>query len=122
MRGKTVSIQCRYVDSFMMVPTAFLPPFWQDKGKPYSRLDKFNDNGPMMRVDGIEELIAQSKPATVTLFKLPGTLAGKRPITATYSPFMPAEQRLQFDPSLPTTAYLQYIILVRNSDMTQPLQ
>ncbi|MEZ0486304.1 erythromycin esterase family protein [Fibrella aquatica] len=121
MRSKMVSLLCRYVDSFMMVPTAFLPPFWQDKGKAYSRLDKFNDNGPMMRIDGIDAFIDQSKPNTVTLFKLSGTLAGRQPITATYSPFMPAEQRLQFDTARPTTDYFQYIVLIRNSEMTQPL-
>ncbi|MBO0936939.1 erythromycin esterase family protein [Fibrella sp. HMF5335] len=120
MRGKTVSLLCRYVDSYMMTPTAYLPPFWQDKGKPYTRLDKFNDNGPMMTIDGIQNFIAQSQPNTVTLFKLAGTEAGKAPITATYSPFMPADQRLTFDPKRPMTDYVQYIILIRNSDMTEP--
>ena len=120
MRGKTVSLLCRYVDSFMMTPTAYLPPFWQDKGNVYTRLDKFNDNGPMMTIDGIKDFMAQSQPNTVTLFKLLGTAAGMAPITATYSPFMPADQRLTFDPKRPTTDYFQYIVLVRNSDMTEP--
>ncbi len=121
MRGKTVSLLCRYVDSFSMVPSAYLPPFWQDAGKLYTRLDKFNDNGPMMIIDGIETFITQSRPNTLTLFKLPGTLVGKQPITATYSPFMPDNQKLLFDPKRPATDYFQYIFLVRNSDMTQPM-
>jgi Erythromycin esterase len=120
MKGKTVSITCSYVDSFMMVPTQYLPPFWQEKGKVYSRVDKFNSNGPMMNVAGTDELIKQSQPNTTTLFKLPGTAAGKAPITATYSPFMPADQRLNFDPARPTTDYFQYIVLIRNSEMTEP--
>ena len=120
MKGKTVSITCSYADSFMMVPSQYLPPFWQEKGKVYSRVDKFNSNGPMMNVAGTEDLIKQSQPNTLTLFKLPGTAAGKAPITATYSPFMPAEQRLNFDPKRPTTDYFQYIVLIRNSEMTEP--
>lgn len=119
MRGKVVSLVCRYVDSYMMVPTAFLPPFWQDKGKLYSRLDKFNDNGEMMKVGGIDSLVAQSRPNTVTLFKLTGTSMGQQPIKMTYSPFMPAEQRLTYDPNRPTTDYFQYVVLVRNSEMTE---
>jgi hypothetical protein len=119
MRGKVVSLACRYVDSFMMLPTQFLPPFWQDKGKPYTNLDKFNDNGEMMNVAGIDSLIAQSRPNTVTLFKLPGTLAGQQPQKVTYSPFMPENQRLNFDPNKPTTDYFQYIVLVRNSAATE---
>ena len=122
MKGKTVSVTCSYVDSFMMVPSQYLPPFWQEKGKAYSRVNKFNSNGPMMTVSGTDELIKQSQPNTITLFKLPGTAAGKAPITATYSPFMPAEQRLNFDPKRPTTDYFQYIVLIRNSEMTEPFQ
>lgn len=122
MKGKTVSITCSYVDSFMMVPSQYLPPFWQEKGKVYSRVDKFNSNGPMMTVSGTDELIKQSRPNTLTLFKLPGTAAGKAPITATYSPFMPADQRYNFDPARPTTDYFQYIVLIRNSEMTEPME
>ena len=119
MRGKVVSLVCRYVDSYSMIPTQYLPPFWQDKGKTYSRVSQFNDNGEMMKVGGIDSLVAQSRPNTVTLFKLPGTLTGQQPIKMTYSPFMPAEQRMTYDPNRPTTDYFQYVVLIRNSEMTE---
>ncbi|MBO0930318.1 CPBP family glutamic-type intramembrane protease [Fibrella aquatilis] len=122
MHGKVVSLVCRYVDSYSMLPTQYLPPFWQDKGKAFTRIDKFNDNGEMMKVSGIDSLIAQSRPNTTTLFKLTDTEAGRQPPHVTYSPFMPKEQQLNFNPASPTTDYFQYIVLIRNSDMTEPME
>jgi len=118
-----VSITCSYVDSFMMLPTAFLPPFWQEKGKTYSRLDKFNNDSELMRTEGIDAMRAATRPNTLTLFALdrPGSFARKTPIRIKYAPFMPPAQQMQFDPNHPTTDYFQYVILVRNSAATEPL-
>lgn len=121
VRDKIVSLSCSYVGSKMMVPTAFLPPFWQEKGKTYSRVDKFNNDGPMMITEGIETLKAATQPNTVTLFKLVGSVAGSQPITVSYSPFMPKEQQMMFDPARPVTDYYQYVVLIRDSDATEPL-
>ncbi len=121
VRDKIVSLACSYVGSKMMVPTAFLPPFWQEKGKTYSRVDKFNNDGPMMITDGIETLKAATQPNTVTLFKLAGSAVGAQPIQIDYSPFMPKEQQMTFDPARPATDYYQYTVLIRNSDATEPL-
>lgn len=121
MRNNVVSITCSYVDCHMMLPTAYLPPMWQERGKTYSRVDKFNNNSEMMYTEGIDKLMALTKPNTLTLFQIAGTPAGQQPTRVRYSPFMPKEQQLQFDPKRPTSDYFQYLILVRNSDMTEPM-
>ena len=121
VHDRIVSLGCNYVGSKMMVPTAFLPPFWQEKGKTYSRVDKFNNDGPMMMTEGIETLKTATLPNTVTLFKLVGSVTGNQPITISYSPFMPKEQQMTFDPARPATDYYQYVILIRDSDATEPL-
>jgi Erythromycin esterase len=121
VRNKIVSLSCSYVGSKMMVPSEFLPPFWQEKDRTFSRVDKFNNDGPMMTNDGIEAMKATTQPNTVTVFKLVGSAAGKRPIQIAYSPFMPKEQQIAFDPARPTTDYFQYVVLIRNSEATEPL-
>lgn len=121
MHDKIASITCLYVDCQMMLASAYLPPMWQTPGKTFSRVDQFNNNGPMMRTEGIEQLMALSRPNTLTLFKMTGTDAGQRPGRITYSPFMPKEQQFNFEENRPMTDYFGYTILVRNSDMTEPL-
>lgn len=121
VRGKIVSLACSYVGSRMMVPTAFLPPFWQEKGKTYSWVDKFNNDGPMMMTEGIETLKAATQPNTITLIKLAGSETGTQPIRVSYSLFMPKEQQMTFDLARPATDYYQYVVLIRNSDATEPL-
>ncbi|MCK8494289.1 erythromycin esterase family protein [Spirosoma sp. RP8] len=123
LHDKIVSITFSYLDSYSMVPTAFLPPFWQDKGKPYTRLDKFNNDSELMQSEGTGAMRAATRPNTLTLFAIdrPGSFARTTPIRVKYAPYMPKSQQIQFDPKLPTTAYFQYVILVRNSDMTEPL-
>jgi len=122
IHDRIVSITFSYVACYTMVPTQYLPPFWQEKNKAFTRLDKFNNDGPMMITEGIEEMKAQSKPNSLTLFGLdyPGSPFRETPITVQYEPYMPESQKLAFDAKLPTTDYFQYIILVRNSDMTEP--
>ena len=118
---KVVSITCSYLDSYMMLPTAFLPPFWQEKGKTYSRLNKFNNDSELMHTEGIESMRAATRPNSLTLFALDraGSFARQTPIRIKYAPFMP--QKMEFDPDRPTTNYFQYVILVRDSDMTEPM-
>jgi hypothetical protein len=118
---KVVSITCSYLDSYMMLPTAFLPPFWQEKGKSYSRLDKFNNDSELMHSEGIETMRAVTRPHSTTLFALDreGSFARHKPIRIKYSPFMP--QKIEYDPQRPMTDYYQYVVLVRDSDMTEPI-
>lgn len=122
MRDKVVSITCAYIDCQMMLLTAYLPPMWQNPGKTFSRVGQLNNNGPMMYTEGIDTLMALSKPNTLTLFQLNETAAGQQPTRVQYSAFMPKEQQLQLAPNRPTTDYFQYLILVRNSDMTEPIE
>ncbi|GAB3882141.1 TraB/GumN family protein [Spirosoma agri] len=123
LHDKIVSITFSYLDSYSMVPTAFIPPFWQDKGKTYTRLNKFNQDSELMHTEGIESMRAATRPNTLTLFALdrPGSFARTTPIRIKYAPFMPKSQQMKFDPAHPTTDYFQYVILVRDSDMTEPL-
>lgn len=118
---KVVSITCSYLDCYSMIPTAFLPPFWQDKGKTYSRLAKFNNDSELMHTEGIEAMRAATRSNTMTLFALdrPGSFAHQMPIRIKYSPFMP--QKIEFDPTRPMTNYFQYVVLIRDSDMTEPI-
>ena len=120
---KMVSISCSYLDSYAMTPTRFLPPMWQDKGKTYTRLDKFNNDSELMHVEGIDAMRAATQANTLTLFALngPRSFARTTPLRIRYSANMPKSQQLQFDPQRAITDYFQYIILVRNSDMTQPI-
>ena len=124
LHDKVVSITFSYLDSYSMVPTAYLPPFWQDKGKTYTRLDKFNQDSELMHTEGIDAMRAATRPNSLTLFALdrPGSFARKTPIRIKYAPYMPKTQQMQFDPAHPTTDYFQYVILVRNSDMTEPME
>lgn len=124
LHDKVVSITFSYLDSYSMVPTAYLPPFWQDKGKTYTRLDKFNQDSELMHTEGIDAMRAATRPNSLTLFALdrPGSFARKAPIRIKYAPYMPKTQQMQFDPAHPTTDYFQYVILVRNSDMTEPME
>ena len=105
-----VSITCSYLDSYMMLPGAY-------------RTDKLNNDGELMRTEGIDAMRAVTRPNTLTLFALdrPGSFARQTPIRIKYGPFMPPSQRMKFDPKRPVTDYFQYVILVRNSDMTKPL-
>ena len=111
-----------YLDSYTMTPTKFMPPFLQDKGKAFSRIDKFNNDSELMKSEGISTIRPVTKPQSVTLFALdrPGSFARQTPIRITYAAAMP--QKLAFSPALPMTSYFQYLILVRDSDMTTPLQ
>ncbi len=94
---------------------------WQAKGSKYSRLNKFNNDSELMRTEGIDAMRAATRPGSLTLFALdrPGSFARQTPIRIKYSPFMPS--KIEFGPKWPMTNYFQYVILVRDSDMTQPL-
>ena len=106
-----VSITCNYLDSYMMLPGGH-------------RIDKFNNDSQLMRTEGIDAMRAATRPNTLTLFALnrPGSFARHTPIRIRYGPFWPPAQRIEFDPKRSMTDYFQYVVLIRNSDMTQPLQ
>jgi hypothetical protein len=122
LHDKVVSITLSYLDCYSMVPTTYLPPFWQDRGKTYSRINKFNNDSELMRTEGIDAMRTATRPNSLTLFALDrtGSFARHTPIRITYSPFMPS--KIEFDPKRPMTDYFQYVILVRDSDMTEPIQ
>jgi hypothetical protein len=124
LKGKIVSIACLYSESKMMMPTAFLPPMIQEKGKRYSAITQFNNDGPLMNITNLVPFKAVSQPNTATLFKLDGKdspyFTEKADIK--YGAFMPKNQQIMLDEEGKYLAdYFQYLILIRNSPATTPL-
>ncbi|WP_162910486.1 erythromycin esterase family protein [Hymenobacter oligotrophus] len=118
VKARVVSLLCTYSGCRMMYPSQGLPAAWRTPGQPFTSTDKFNHDGPLVRVVGIDSLKAASRPSAVTLFP---TANFGRPLQVTYAPQMPPEQQMRLDDRLPAAAYVQYLLLVRDSDMTQPL-
>lgn len=118
LRGKVLSIGFLYVGCNMALPTQFLPPVVQAKGKHFTSFDQMNYDGPMTTFGFINDFKQVTQPNTVTLFKLDGTASPFRqqPVKITYSNFVPASQRLHLnEPGKQMADYFQYVILVRNS-------
>lgn len=124
VRDKMVSLLCVFADCQMLMPSAFLPGLWQERGQRYSQTNKFSHDGPMVLIDGIQELKQRTKPGSTTLFALnaPQAATNQHPIRISYAPGVPAGQQIKFKAELPATAYVQYLILVRNSPAVQPLK
>ena len=122
--GKVVSVLCVFSGCQMLFPTAGLPIPWQTAGQPYSITDKFNHDGPLSVLTGLAELKQRTAPGSTTLFRLdaPGAATIRQPIQVQYAPGVPVEQQIQFSAQLPTTAYVQYLVLVRDSGPVQPLR
>lgn len=123
VRDKVVSLMCVFSDCQLLMPTSFLPAAWQNSGQRYTPTDKFNHDGPLTRIMGLEELKRRTKPSTSTIFQLNAAAAAtnRQSIRVTYAPGIPAGQQIQFKADLPATAYVQYLILVRNSSALTPL-
>lgn len=124
LSSKVVSIMCAFVDCRMLFPSAGLPAAWQQPNSAYSSTDKFNHNGPLVTIAGLEELTARTAPGSLTLFRLdaPGAASRQQPIAVRYAPAVPRSQQLRFLPSVPAASYVQYLLLVRNSGPVQPLR
>lgn len=123
MHDKVVSIMCAFSGCRMLFPNRALPAAWQTKDQTYGSTDKFNHDGPLTVIAGIDELKARTQPGSTTLFKLDaaGAATTQQPIRVTYAPGIPTAQQLQFNPQLPAAAYVQYLVLVRDSGLAQPL-
>jgi hypothetical protein len=119
---KMVSILCTYSGCRMMTASATLPAGWQTPNQPFTACDKYNHDGPLVVLPGLGPLLAATQPNTTTLVRLdaPGTAAHRLPVQLRYAPGLPASQQLRLDPNLPATAYVQYLLLVRDSPATQP--
>jgi len=124
MHDKVVSIMCAFSGCRMLFPNSSLPAAWQTKGQTYGSTDKFNHDGPLTVIAGFDELKARTQPGSTTLFRLDaaGAATGRQPIRVTYAPGIPVAQQLQFNPQVPAAAYVQYLVLVRDSGMVQPLR
>ena len=124
VHDKVVSVLAMFSGCQMLYPTAGLPPAWQDVGQAYTRTDKFNHDGPLTVLAGIEQLKQRTKPGSTTLFRLDaaGAATRRQPISVRYAPGIPAGQQIQFSPRLPASAYVQYLLLVRDSKAVEPLQ
>ncbi|WP_400191839.1 hypothetical protein [Hymenobacter sp. B81] len=121
-RDKVVSLLCTYSGSRMMYASAQLPAPFRAAGQAYTAATQFNHDGPLVMLQGIEALKAATQPGSTTLLKLdaPTAAARRLPVQVRYAPGLPAAQQLRFDPALPATAYVQYLLLVRDSGMTEP--
>jgi hypothetical protein len=119
---KLVSILCTYSGCRMMTASATLPTAWQTPNQPFTACDKYNHDGPLVVLPGLAPLLAATQPGSTTLVRLdaPGTTAHRLPVQLRYAPGLPASQQLRLDPALPATAYVQYLLLVRDSPATQP--
>ncbi|SES87851.1 erythromycin esterase family protein [Hymenobacter actinosclerus] len=125
VHDKVVSVLAMFSGCRMLYPTAGLPPAWQDAGQQtYTRTDKFNHDGPLTVLAGIEELKQRTRPGSTTLFRLDaaGAATTRQPIAVRYALGIPAGQQIQFSPRLPASAYVQYLLLVRDSKAVEPLQ
>ncbi|GAB3575529.1 hypothetical protein GCM10027578_39870 [Spirosoma luteolum] len=123
LHDRVVSIVFSYLDSYTMLPSSYLPLSMRDGNNPFSPVSQFNNDGAFLHTEGIETMRAVTVPHTATLFALdrPGSPARQTPLRITYGPMMPRSQQIQFDPARPITASFQYVWLVRDSPMTQPL-
>jgi hypothetical protein len=124
LRGKILSIGVLYIDSKMTTPNSALPEAWQQKGKRYATINQYNHDGPLVRLDGIEDFKKVTKPNTITLFNLitPGSPYLNKSLDIHYADIVPESQRLQMNESgKHITDYFQYVILVRNSEPTNPI-
>lgn len=123
VHDKVVSVLCAFSGCQMLYPSADLPTPWQTAGQPYSITDKFNHDGPLVLLDGMAELKERTVPGSSTLFRLdaPGAASTRQPIRLRYAPGMPPTQQMQFSPQVPAAAYVQYLLLVRDSGPVRPL-
>ncbi|MCR5888594.1 erythromycin esterase family protein [Hymenobacter sp. J193] len=122
VHNKVVSLMCVFADCQMLLPGNFLPT--AGPAQRYVQSDKFNHDGPLTLINGMAELTAQTQPGSTTLFQLnaPAAATTQQPIQVSYAPGVPRGQQIHFRPELPATAYVQYLILVRNSAAVQALQ
>ena len=123
VHDKVVSVLAMFSGCRMLYATAGLPPQWQEPGQRYSRTDKFNHDGPLTVLTGMTELKQCTAPGSTTLFRLdaPGAATTRLPIQVRYAPGIPVGQQIQFSPQLPASAYVQYLLLVRDSEAVAPL-
>ncbi|SMB99670.1 hypothetical protein SAMN00120144_3554 [Hymenobacter roseosalivarius DSM 11622] len=96
----------------------------QEKGHRYTSTTQFNHDGPLVLLAGMPELKQRTQPGSTTLFDLaaPAAATRRQPIQVSYPLGAPLGQAMQFRADLPATAYVQYLLLVRNSPALRPLQ
>ena len=123
LRNRVASVLCMFSGCQMLCATAGLPAPWQTAGQLYSSTDKFNHDGPLVVLDGLTELKQRTAPGSTTLFRLdaPGAASNRQPIRLRYAPGLPPSQQMQFSPQVPAAAYVQYLLLVRDSGPVRPL-
>ncbi|WP_306351113.1 hypothetical protein [Flavobacterium sp. '19STA2R22 D10 B1'] len=122
--GKILSLALLYVNSKMTIPTIALPEAWQEKDKKFTATKHFNHDGELINMEGIEDFKIVTKPNSNTLFNLAGIASPffHKNIVIHYADTMPKGQRLLLNENGKyTTDYFQYIILVRDSEATQPI-
>jgi len=125
LNGKIAAVGLLYVDSKMMTPNRSLPAAWQQKGTRFTAIGQYNHDGPLVKLQDIESFKGASVPGSVTLFDLAASDSPylNTALAITYAAMMPASQRLLLNAAgAKITDYLKYVLLVRNSEGTQPIK
>jgi hypothetical protein len=124
IHDRIVSLLCVFADCHMLVPRTWLPPTGSEPALRYALTTQFNHDGPLVLLAGMAELKQRTQPGSTTLFDLTAPTAATRrqPIGISYPLGAPLGQAMQFRADLPATAYVQYLLLVRNSPALRPLQ
>jgi hypothetical protein len=122
LHNKIISIPVFCVESASMLPTAYLPPMAQEKGKIFSKVSMVNDDSFIYSVNGIKNLRKFVGKDENVLFKLNG-------ISSPYNSGLNlVESSSKFDKTFnwagnknsTTTDYFQYCMVVSNSDWAEP--
>ncbi|MEN2280904.1 hypothetical protein AAGF08_02115 [Algoriphagus sp. SE2] len=117
MKGKILSFNFVFIDSYMTTYSKSLPSFLRDKGK-FTSLSVSYDNILLSYLHGIDELKRVTEKETKTLIKLNGKdspyNSSRRLISM--SKVLPIGMVINGGPNQVTTDYYQYLILIRNSE------
>lgn len=111
-----------YEDSQQFLRSRALPPFLRDDGK-YTKFSFSMDDLFLSYLYGIEDLKRVTQPNTTTLFKINGKNSpyqeSKRLFQMTQ--LIPVGGLMSADPQRSTSEYMDYVIMVRDSEWAEPL-
>ncbi len=120
-KNKIVSLNIYVLDSDNMMPGKMVPPAI-GKGKTYFNTTWANSDGPLIFVNGINDLKAVTEENSITIFDLAtgGSPYQGSPRLAQVKVLIPG-QNLTPDPAAGTDPAYQYVVLIRNSKSLEPL-
>ncbi len=121
-RNKVVSLNIYALDSENMMPGKQVPAAI-GKGKPYFNTSWGNSDGPLVFVNGIEDLKAVTRENSITIFRLAGQNSPYlgSPKLAQVKVLIPGQSLTPDNETEIVTAAFQYAVLIRNSKALEPL-